>query len=199
MTEFAPTKLSDEPDLPRLKRAESLLRENQKLALFELNILAEQGSVLSLLFLGYASQEGLDIKVDLDASERWYRRAADCGSLQGYYRLGKQYLNQKRYEEAAAAFECAAAKGYVPAIHWSGVMYLWGKGVALDKQKGEQLLRHAASRGSIFAKVKLARYLIDGHAGLWNRLCGVRLWIEALVQGLSVYYKEGPKSQRLFR
>jgi TPR repeat protein len=147
--------------------------------------------------LGEAFAKGNGVAVDYDEAEKWYRRAADAESLLAYYSLGRLYLRQRRYDDARDAFEFAAEKRYVPALHFLGRMHFAGNGMARDPEKGEQLLQRAADAGSVVAKAGLAQHLIRTGSSPSRKLRGVRLWLEARVSFIIVSLTEGMTSDRL--
>ncbi len=186
-----------EPDQAALSRAHRLLRSDPKKAVIEMRALAERGSIMSMLYVGQAYRRGTGTDVDSRTAEKWYRRAADAGSLSAYYFLGRLYLVEKRYDEARDVFEYASERNYAPATHFLGRMHFAGKGVPKDPEKGEQLLKCAASAGSVYAKAGLAQFLIRRHSSPRSTLRGMRLCIEALFQFLLVLLTEGLTSDRL--
>jgi TPR repeat protein len=125
-----------EPDLGRFHKAMRLRKTNPDFARSELQYLAGQGSRLSNLLLGNISEE--DEPVNCSEAEIYYRKAAQQGSLAAFLFLGKLFLRQKRMDEAFAALSFAANKGYAPAMHWLGRVYLDGyDGLAEGKRHGK--------------------------------------------------------------
>jgi TPR repeat protein len=59
-----------EPDLAALTRAHGLLRVDPKSALNELERLAEQGSIMSMVYIGSAYRDGTGVMRDVSQAER---------------------------------------------------------------------------------------------------------------------------------
>jgi hypothetical protein len=174
-----------------------MLQSDSANALIELKALAESGSIMSMVYLGDAYKLGKGTKIDLSRAEEWYRRAADKGSLLGSYSLGRLYFRLKRYVEAKNAFSVAAARDYIPAVHFLGRMYASGKGVEKDSVKAEQLLERASKNGSVLAKGVLAYLLTHGHLSPLRFLRGMWLYLGMWVDLFIVVCTEGRTSDRL--
>lgn len=170
---------SKEPDIDTLSKSYNLLLSNDELALDNFKILANQGSIMSMVYLGYAYNEGKVTKSDYLESERWYRQAVVAGSVLAEYGLGRLFLKSGRPVEARQYFELAANKGYVPAIHFLGRIYFYGQGVPKDIEKATELLERAASGGSVFAQRILGQILVQKNSSFLKKLRGVWLIVSA--------------------
>lgn len=116
--------------------------------------------------------------------------------MRAYIALGVLYLRRRRYAEARATFEAAAANNFVPAIHRLGRMYFCGEGVDKDFAKARSLLERASGCGNIAAKLLLAHLLRTGHFGLRQAIRARWLGLTGSFECMSVYMKE-PQSERL--
>jgi|SRR5579885_52563 len=188
---------SAEPDLARLHRAHQLLKTDAVTALIELSSLAEKGSIMAMIYLGNAYKLGQGTRIDQSQSERWYRRAADAGSMPAYYELGRVYLERKQYEEAKQAFTVAADRGYIPAVHFLGRMFFYGQGVTRDVRKASELLERASAGGSIYARRILGQILLQSRPGLPEKLRGMWLLSSGAVMLTAVLVTQGLASDRL--
>jgi TPR repeat protein len=72
--------LDNESDLDALRRAYDDLRSDPSRALLQLRDLADRGSVMSMIYLGYARGKGIGSPVDLAEAEKWFKGAYDAGS-----------------------------------------------------------------------------------------------------------------------
>lgn len=169
-----------EPDARQQRRASKALKSDTAAAISKLKDLASQGSLLSMLQLGCVYYDDKIVDRDFEQAETYFRRAAQGGALLGQYFLGRLFLRQGRYEEALSAFSYASGKGFAPAIHYLGKMYLQGKGVTADPKKAIELYSRAADRGSVAAKLGLSSILLANRRGpgdfwraIWLRLIGV--------------------------
>jgi TPR repeat protein len=87
---------------------------------------AEQGSLLSMLYLGeaYLNQEAL---LDPGKALFWYAQAANSGSVVAQFQLGVMYRDgiatNRNPVTARQWFETSASRGYVPAYFETGNLY----------------------------------------------------------------------------
>jgi TPR repeat protein len=186
--------VEQEPDLVRLNEAYGLLEANPGRAIAELQSLAESGSVLSMIYLGWIYQT--DNNIDMKKAESWLRRACDKGSKLAIYYLGHLYLKQREYEKAREIFMYGDSNDYAPATYCLAEMYIDGSGAKKQLEKARELLEKATSLGHVFAKRSLARLLMSGRFGFFNMFRGFFLLLGALKDGFVVGIKE-PSSDRL--
>lgn len=185
-----------EPDLDKLDGAYDLLSRDPKRALVELLALAENGSQLSMLYVGEIYAKGLGVSVDLNEAEKWFARLASHDSAFGYFALGKLYLKQARYVDARDAFERAVRKRYVPAMQFLARMYVHGSGGPRHLKRAEELLLLGARSGSVLAKAYLGSFYL-GRNGARNKLRGLWIKSSAFIDFLIVLATKGTGSERL--
>lgn len=154
--------IENEPDVVALRNARSALSTNPSQAINALEELAARGSLLSRIYLGQAFLSGIGGAVDLNASEKWYRSAAESGSVFAFYCLGRVYLRMKDYTRAEEAFRKAATDDYPPALRMLGFMYLRGYTGFRDWNRAKELLEQATAKGDFYAKGYLAGLLVHG-------------------------------------
>lgn len=188
---------SREPDLPRLYRAHALLEKDSASAIAELEALAALGSTMSMIYLGDTYKSGDGTKVDLTKSEFWYRRAAEAGSFLGCFLLGRLYLKLDRYADAKQAFTIAADQGYIPAVHYLGRIYYYGRGVPRDLSLAREYLERASRGGSVFAKRKLATLLLENGQTIGQRFRGIFLLCGSFIDFFVAICTGGLTSERL--
>jgi len=112
-----------EPEAERLTLAYKKLECDPAQAISTMTGMAERGSLMSMLYLGYAYRNGTGVSLDTGCAERWFKRAAEAGFTRAYYELGRMYLDASEYSRARAELETAAARGFVPAVHFLGRMH----------------------------------------------------------------------------
>ena len=132
---------------------------------------------MSMLYIGDAYDEKGAATTDLTQAAEWYSRAADRGSVLGRYKLGRVYLDLKRYAEAQRMFEIGVSENDAPSMNMLGRMYKNGIGVNRDISKARPLLERSVSLGNLFAKRSLAEILLRGNFGPLQFLRGIYLWI----------------------
>ncbi len=98
----------------------------------------------------YAQGEGA--KRDPAAAEKWFRRAADHGSVEAQVKLAEIAIADQKYEEALLWFSKAADQDDPDAAFNVGSLYYVGRGVAKDEAKATEYYRRAARLGMPEAK-----------------------------------------------
>jgi TPR repeat protein len=99
-----------EPDPKELTAASLMLAVNPAEAYSRLRTLAERGSITSMAYIGDVHRFGIGSPIDLEEAEKWYRQAADKGSLIALYDLATLYLATKRDGEARPLLRIAASR-----------------------------------------------------------------------------------------
>jgi TPR repeat protein len=186
-----------EVDTAQLMKAYQALDSAPERAASALTRLAESGSPMGMLYLGYVLRNGIGVPPDIQGAEIWYRRAADAGIPRARYHLGRLYLDNRQYAEALVEFERAASNGFAPALHFLGRIYYFGYGVPIDKDRGRTLLESAAKSGGIYAKALLAHDLIHEGGSTRARLKGVLMKFACYAASLRTLLTEGMSSDRL--
>ncbi len=132
----------------------------------------EQGvdakSSKSACYLGILYRDGLGVEKDFETAKSYFLKSIDyCNwEAQPYYELGNLYFDSSKYDDALKYYDLASSRGdeesggpltervYVKldgysslAIYKRGLIYLKGLGGEIDKEKGIEYFRRAASRG----------------------------------------------------
>jgi TPR repeat protein len=185
-----------EPDLDLLRRsAESLFTATVQ-AMTDLEQLAERGSAMSMLQLGFAYGNVPGVTFDRGRQEYWYKRAAVTGSLYASMTLGRFYCIVDRYQEAVAEFERGLAGSYAPSIYLLAGLYYRGEGVEKNLGKYKKYLIKATTLGHLLAERSLAKLLLSGRYGFVNFLRGAGLWVHSC-QNIRIVSRKNPESVRL--
>jgi len=200
---------SKEPDLARLNHIYTLFKVDVRAAIEELKLLAQKGSLASMMYLGQLYRFGgrIDalewpkprhfVATDLHESEYWFRQAAKTGNIVAHYHLGRTLLKLRKYDEAKAALEFGVDRNFAPAIHMLGRMHLTGRGVEKNKEKARKLFERAAADGNILAKLSMARSFADAHESFPTRVRGRWLSLKALCEAVASYWSDGFPNNRL--
>ena len=90
----------------------------------------------------------------------WYRRAADLGSAEGQFNVGRMYLQgdgvEQNNEQAVTWITTAAENGFVPAMRVLATNFQQGGlGLAADPEQARLWLQKAAELGDAWAKDQL--------------------------------------------
>lgn len=125
----------------------------------------------SFLFTGAAAGAAstVDTPTTFTDAMRWYKRAAEAGSANAQFFLGRMYetgRNRKlNLEMAAFWYRKAAEQGHRLAQYRLGQMYFSGAGVARDRKGAAKWFELAAGQGLREAQFDLG-YLYDRGLGL---------------------------------
>jgi len=107
------------------------------------------------------------VQTDLDAAEKYLKRALEMGTIRAHYMLGLLYERRGNERAAAAAFRRGAEEGDERAMEAMAKYHNMGLGgVDRDPLKVMLYLQRAAERGSPLAQSQYARGLWTGHGGL---------------------------------
>lgn len=84
--------------------------------------------------------------------------AAENGSIEDQYKLGKRYIDRKEYKNARKWLSKAAERGYVTAQTKLGWLYEHGKGVKKDYEVAFSWYEKAANQGDGYAQRPLGKF-----------------------------------------
>ena len=129
---------------------------------------AADGNARSQFLLGVMSDNGLGpIALDPREAARWYRIAAERGSVEAQFRLASAHFVgrgvAKDKSEAVHWLERAAEQGFTPAMRSLAELYGSGKVAADDPGAAEKLIARAAQLGDAEAQFTYAGWLETGH------------------------------------
>lgn len=176
-----PKKSDQEPDLDGLIHAVGLLDSDPLHAEQELKVLAEKGSVNSMLHLGHlywvrSPELG---GADLIQSENWFLSAYKIGSIEATFYLGRLYLKKTEFAKAREVFQAGAERGYAPSIFHLGRMYKDGMGVDKRRDIACTLFERASALGHISSKRYLGLLFLSGRFGFSNIFKGLELVMQS--------------------
>jgi len=121
---------------------------------------AEAGFVTAIVGLAQLHEQGqAGLRVDLTEANRWYRRAAEAGNVDGQVALATSYYlgrgAPKDAVQAAHWFRIAAQGGDVGAMYLIASMYEAGDGVERDLKEARYWYGVAARNGDEAAPSKV--------------------------------------------
>ncbi|WP_128331470.1 tetratricopeptide repeat protein [Apibacter sp. HY039] len=131
---------------------------------FEYYCIAEENGIVSE-GLGVCYEYGIGVDENSQEAFRWYKFAAEKGSIGSKYRLGLAYKygmgTEENLAESFVWFQDAAQEGNFHAQYHAAMMLLKGEGVEQDLNKAITLLLEIAEKGHIEAQFELGNcYLI---------------------------------------
>ncbi len=148
-------------------------------ALREMRLLSLAGHAGAQVFLGWLSEKGEVVPVDLEEARRCYTAAAEQGNSIGRFYLGMLLLRGGEVSIAAQWIHLAAEDGYPPALYRLGLLHEQGAGVERDEVRSLQYMRRAATAGHPFAQRWIARRGVRGYDGLKGFLRAL-LWFASV-------------------
>ena len=138
----------------------------------ELEQLAHQGSVMSILMIADAMRQGWLYAKDLAGAVEWYRVAVDAGSLRALHGLALAYREMGRLEEAVSHLEDAIERGFPPAYNSLAAMLFKGEEIPVDRAKALSLWKTGAALGHLPSRRNLLQQRLQGRYGLLGRVRG---------------------------
>lgn len=147
---------------------------------------AEKGHVLAAMRYGLALSEGVGIKRDIAAAQRWLVQARDNGVPEAALALGDmaartpasrdKAANERTVQAAISWYEVAAHAGVPSAQFKLANAYFAGVGIARDPVQAQLWYARAAQQGLPQAQHALGLMLIGGVAGTTDPVEGYK-WI----------------------
>ena len=150
-----------------------------EIGLNDLEALAHEGSILSILLVADAMREGRLYSQDLEMARKWYSVAAESGSLGGWFGLGLTHLKLEKFDEAVGFLNMAAEAGYPPALNALAGVYFRGDLGTKDRAKAQDLWRRAIDAGHVSAKVNYSFHRGRGAFGVLQMLAGIASYVSA--------------------
>jgi TPR repeat protein len=174
-----------------------LIGPNSAEALKLMNILADKGSALSMVYIGdtYANARGVERNIDLGI--QWYQRSAEAGSIEGAFRLAIELWHKNQYKDSIEILKKIAASGFSPAAFILGSIYFNGDNVEKNNIDALKYWKLAEDNGHLLAKRRLSIYLRSGEEGIIGRFKGYIKLFTALPEFVTVAAKN-PGSDRLY-
>lgn len=125
---------------------------------------ADAGDVDAQMFTAAAYMYGVGVKKNMDAATRYYINAAKNGNSIAQFTLAKNFIESRNASNRKLGLiwlNKAVANNNPQAITMLGELYLKGKLLDKDENKGEQLLNQAAAQGFAPAMVALGELALE--------------------------------------
>lgn len=137
---------------------------------------AYSGDVKSMVVLGEAFRLGVGTQKNLQTARIWYQKAIGLGDTHSFVPLGKLHLAEEDYKQAAACFQKAADLGEPEAMGSLGALFLEGKGVEKDVEKGIEWAKKAANKDDPTAIFNLGAVYYNGVIKAKNDPEAIKWW-----------------------
>lgn len=180
-----------------LAQAEELFdAERYSEALTHYRKLAEAGHRRAQLMTGWIYHHGLGLQENIEEARTWYSRAASQGSMEAQFNLGVLCMKQGDFASGRDWYQKAAAQGYLPARYRLAWSYESGSGTAVDKEKAFNLFEEASQKGHLLSQMMIAKRLLAGYRGPFQRFVGLVMMLKTYVLTLWIAARD-PQSDRI--
>jgi TPR repeat protein len=188
-----------EPDLDRLHEASTGMASGADgSAIPKLERLANEGSTMSMLYLGDSYSVGRGVAADQALAEDWYRRACDAGSPLACDRLARFLLrNGKSAEGVELLRRLSDVTNYAPALNLLGRLYFAGIGTPKNLELGRLMLERSVASGSIAAAGALGKHYLRSGRSFSERARGARLRLVTALKFFGILVREGAGSPKI--
>lgn len=136
--------------------------ENQTKALELINKSATQGLTVAQCSLGWHYGYGNGVTKSFDTARQWFEKAIEQGDHFAMRNFGVLLSTEKKYDEALAMYQRAAAGGEIHSLTDLGRMYVSGTGVTKNSTVGLEWLLRGATAGDKEAQWLYGRRLFYG-------------------------------------
>jgi len=174
----------------------ALLSSDREAGLSQLKALAERGSIMSMIYIGYAIEGQLKSNESYDDVLKWYRMAAESNFPFSVYSYSRALHKSKRFHEELQALESDSLKNYAPALNQLAELYRNGTYVYKDLKKAEILYRQSMDMGHLFARRGLASFYATGLDGIAKIPYGIFLFLTCFPAFCREYVGVGQSSER---
>lgn len=148
--------------------------------------LVKEGDTYSLVMLGNIHARGIGKSVDLVKAEEFFNRAISLGVPEAHFQIANVWYDRGDMPRYFLAIQQAARMDLLVAQFYLGRCYAYGLGIAKDKAKALDLMREAAERGHVRAKMYVARQLLFRPYNPIGFVYGLIKLAGAGVQGLAI-------------
>lgn len=170
-----------EPDIEEFRHARRLFDDKSPDAIPALEKLADAGSPMSAILLGYAYFDGHGVVADKTAAIVWLRRAAASGSSYALHVLARHLQHMNAPADTLAAYEAAVAAGHIQSAKFLAGLKLNGIGCSRNAGEAMAHLERGALHGDPIARSMLGAVMarrewynpISLVRGVWMMIAGI--------------------------
>jgi hypothetical protein len=135
---------------------------------------AEEGSVWSMLRVGWHYWAGAGVAADLGRAQEYYHRAIRAGSWMATIYYARLLAIHGHYDDCESVLKDGVAADFVPAYFWLAWFRYERSKTREMCRKVRPLLEYAAGKGHPAAAQMLARWMLFGKFGLREILRGAK-------------------------
>ena len=163
-----------ECDLAAVSQANELLKSDPQNGRLQLQDLAENGSVWSMLLLGWCYQAGSAGTVDYEKAIHWYQLASGADCDQAQLRLARLYLHRKDFDCCADMIADWRNRRWSPATYYVAFAKLMQPRTTTRLNEARELFERSAMRGDVKAQGWLAMLYLQGAFGFKLSMYGFK-------------------------
>lgn len=186
--------MARETDVARIQRAQALLTANRSQGIAALEELANNGSVLSMIYLAEAYFSGPNI--DVVKAECWFRSAYKHGCSRAMYGLGMIKWRAGYLRQAEIYFSEGASQNDPLSMYWLAYLLISDSKYGERFLEAEEFLNKSAALGSLKAKIVLGKFYVRGKYDLRKIPRGLSLLSSGLIEAFRVALRD-PSNWRL--
>jgi TPR repeat protein len=164
-----------DPRKDQMREAHAAFKAAPEVGFQRVLAIAEQGSIWSMAWVGWAYSKGRGTLSDIALAEDWYRRAFEGGSHWGLLGYGSSLWLRGDFTKSEEVFGVGAAKDLAPALYWLALCRLHRSNTRNTYREVRPLLERASTKGCLAARYWLAKWMLRGRFGLREILRGHRL------------------------
>jgi TPR repeat protein len=168
-----------EVDTARLREIYELSQSRPSEAFTQFLVLAEAGSVWSIIQIGHAYEVGRGVPADRVRAEHWYMKAYERGSDYGLLRGSILAVRRGDIAKARAMLEEGVARELVRAMTYLAWLELKLSRGEQARLRARKLYEQAIASGDFDARMSFARAMAYGQFGLRAIPTGIRKLYDA--------------------
>lgn len=157
---------------------------------------AERGDYYNALAVGWMYLTGSGVEKCIENAIKWLRLSTESGDPMAAFYLGRAYEMNGDAAAAVSLYEWSAEQKFSPGYYRLAELYVAGEGVERNVPRAYALYEQAMELGHLFAKVKVASFLIRGYNGWVGRIRGAFVLSSAAV-AVCIAVILNPESERL--
>ena len=165
----------NDPRKEQMREADAAFKIAPVIGFHRILAFAEQGSVWSMAWVGWAYSKGRGTLRDVVLAEDWNRRAFEGGSHWGLLGYGSSLWLRGDFVKCEQVYGVGAANDLAPALYWLALCRLHLCDTRKTLREVRPLLERASAQGCLAARYWLAKWMLRGRFGLREILHGHRL------------------------
>jgi TPR repeat protein len=185
-----------DPEKDRMLEAYQLRAADPQAAFARLLMLAEQGSVWSMLNVAAYYEVGIGVEADPIRQEEWLRRAFEGGSEQALLRYAWICRQRGDFARCEELYAVGAARDWAPALYGLAWYRLRRSKSRETLDEVRSLLERAVAKGSLAAQRHLARLMLKGSYGLRHIPEGLILAIDTIKKTTALLEEDTTTEER---